>query len=61
MVDKQTTSSKKGESKDIIMTDQGWFIDSYVGNIKQVYSFERKLSSGAFSVVFLVKHRKTCK
>jgi len=47
------------DKKNIILSSQGWFIDSIVGNIKQVYSFEKRLSGGAFSIVFQVRHRET--
>ena len=38
-----------------------WFIDSYAGNIKEVYHFIERLGSGGFGVVYLAKHRKTGK
>lgn len=35
-----------------------WFIDSHIGNIKEVYHFQERLGAGGFGVVYLAKHRK---
>lgn len=40
---------------------QGWFIDSFEGNIKDEYHFVEKLASGGFGIVYLAENRKTCK
>ena len=42
----------------LILSKQ-WFIDSFVGNIKEVYHFSERLGSGGFGVVYLATHRKT--
>ena len=39
--------------------NNGWFIDSHNGNIKEQYHFIEKLASGGFGVVYLAEHRKT--
>ena len=44
----------------LILSKQ-WFIDSFVGNIKEVYHFSERLGSGGFGVVYLATHRKTSK
>jgi hypothetical protein len=36
-----------------IKLSKQWFIDSFVGNIKDVYHFEERLGSGGFGVVYL--------
>ena len=38
-----------------------WFIDSHMGNIKDVYHFVERLGSGGFGVVYLAEHRKSSK
>jgi hypothetical protein len=42
----------------IVMYKQ-WFIDSHVGNIKDVYHFEERVGSGGFGVVYLATHKKS--
>ena len=44
----------------IVMYKQ-WFIDSHVGNIKDVYHFEERVGSGGFGVVYLATHKKSGK
>lgn len=47
------------KSKDRIVIQGSWFIDSKEGNIKDLYFFEKKLGSGGYGAVYLAKHKKT--
>jgi serine/threonine protein kinase len=38
-----------------------WFIESHVGNIKDVYHFVERLGAGGFGVVYLAEDRATGK
>jgi hypothetical protein len=42
-----------------IKQKNGWFIDSFEGNIKESYHFVEKLANGGFGIVYLAEHRKT--
>lgn len=41
-----------------LVIQRQWFIDSKVGNIKDMYHFVERVGSGAFGVVYLAEHRK---
>ena len=47
------------EARPKLVLSKQWFIDSHVGNIKDVYHFEERLGSGGFGVVYLAQHRKS--
>ena len=47
------------ERKKSIQIERKWFIDSYQGNIKDDYYFEKKLGSGGYGAVYLAKNKKT--
>ena len=34
-----------------------WFIETTIGNIKDVYLFKERIGKGSFGVVYLVEHK----
>ncbi len=44
-----------------IKLSKQWFIESHVGNIKDVYHFVERLGAGGFGVVYLAEDRATGK
>lgn len=42
-----------------IKLSKQWFIESHVGNIKDVYHFIERLGAGGFGVVYLAEDRAT--